>query len=209
MPKVKICGLISEADAAIINENQVEYGGIVVFYPKSKRNCSMEKAGRILRALDPAIKRVAVTVSPGRAEVEEIAGAGFNLIQIHGQLKSEVLEYLCSDSKGAAVDIIRAHNIKNDSMEGMEEHQRIIGYLADGRRSGSGEVFDWTLLSRFQRKGRLLILAGGLNSGNVEAGLLAVRPDIVDVSTGVESASGNGKDAAKVKEFVRKVRGYE
>jgi phosphoribosylanthranilate isomerase len=50
-----------------------------------------------------------------------------------------------------------------------------------------------------------LILAGGLNPGNVAAAIEAVRPFGVDVSTGVEARPGV-KSPAEIENFVRAVR---
>ena len=52
--KIKVCGLICEEDASYINENDIDYAGVVMFYPKSKRNVTMEKAKSIINAVDKA-----------------------------------------------------------------------------------------------------------------------------------------------------------
>jgi anthranilate synthase/indole-3-glycerol phosphate synthase/phosphoribosylanthranilate isomerase len=52
-----------------------------------------------------------------------------------------------------------------------------------------------------------IILAGGLNPENVVEAVGRVRPWCIDVSGGVETEDGAGKDAAKVREFVMRVRG--
>ncbi|MEO8586492.1 MAG: hypothetical protein ABI584_10055 [Acidobacteriota bacterium] len=73
-----------------------------------------------------------------------------------------------------------------------------------GVRGGTGKTFDWTLLSAVDRS-RPVILAGGLKPENVADAVRRVRPDVVDVASGVESAPGI-KDRAKVAAFVREVR---
>ena len=65
--KIKICGLTSPAEARYLNENHVDFAGMVLFFPKSKRNISIEQAKDIMAALDASIKRVAVVVSPSMA----------------------------------------------------------------------------------------------------------------------------------------------
>ena len=74
-----------------------------------------------------------------------------------------------------------------------------------GVSGGTGKTFDWTLLDAVDRS-RPVILAGGLNPGNVADAVRRVKPDVVDVASGVESAPGI-KDRAKIAAFVREVRG--
>ena len=88
----------------------------------------------------------------------------------------------------------------------LDRHANIAGYVLDGKIPGNGETFDWTLLKQFDKQDKMLMLAGGLNAENVEKAILEVQPDIVDVSSGVENVNIMGKDPAKIKEFVDKVR---
>ena len=67
--KVKICGLTSPAEARFLNENHVDFAGMVLFFPKSKRNISIEQAREIMVALDASIKRIAVVVSPSIEQI--------------------------------------------------------------------------------------------------------------------------------------------
>ena len=88
--KIKICGLICERDASYINDNDIDYAGVVLFYPKSKRNVTIDKAKSIIESIDKA-KTVAVVVSPSVEQVIEIENAGFDYIQIHGELSEDIL----------------------------------------------------------------------------------------------------------------------
>ena len=74
-----------------------------------------------------------------------------------------------------------------------------------GVSGGTGKTFDWNLLSAVDRS-RPVILAGGLKPENVADAVRRVKPDIVDVASGVESEPGI-KDRAKIAAFVREVRG--
>lgn len=200
IPKIKICGLISVEDAQILNRNQVEYAGIVLFYPKSKRNNEMNQAKRILAALDPEVKKVAVTVSPSMEQVREIEAAGFDILQVHGTLFDEVLD-------GTRLDIFRAFHVDGEKIDQPDSNSdKVIGYVFDGKIPGQGEVFDWSNIRFFDRKQKLLMLAGGLNNQNVQDGIAYISPDIVDVSTGVEKKDGTGKDEEKVRIFVEMAR---
>jgi len=84
--KIKICGLTSPAEARYLNENHVDFAGMVLFFPKSKRNISIEQAKDIMAALDASIKRVAVVVSPSIEQIRQIEAAGFDYVQIHGEI---------------------------------------------------------------------------------------------------------------------------
>ena len=199
-PYIKICGLRTEKDAAHLNKNQVDFAGFILFYPKSKRFVTIEQAVSIKKILNPEIKTVAVTVSPTLSQLKEIEIAGFDYIQIHGTLEKVVLEE-------AQIPIFRAFNISDGTEYGkLDRHANIAGYVLDGKIPGNGETFDWTLLKQFDKQDKMLMLAGGLNAENVEKAILEVQPDIVDVSSGVENVNIMGKDPAKIKEFVDKVR---
>ena len=67
--KIKICGLTKEKEADYLNQIHADFAGMVVFFPKSKRNISLDQAKKIKSALLPEIKTVAVTVSPTLAQI--------------------------------------------------------------------------------------------------------------------------------------------
>lgn len=86
VPQIKICGLRTLEDAHLINEEKIEYAGVVIFYPKSKRNNTKETAKIIIDTLDKSVNKVAVCVSPTKGEIKIIEELGFDYIQIHGEL---------------------------------------------------------------------------------------------------------------------------
>ena len=82
------------------------------------------------------------------------------------------------------------------------EHLHAAGFVLDGhppgQQGGQGRAFDWSRVP--QELGRPIILAGGLNAGNVADAIGAVHPWAVDLASGVESAPGI-KDAGKLRAF--------
>ena len=76
----------------------------------------------------------------------------------------------------------------------------------DAHEPGSGKTFDWTMLENLPRDDKLFMLAGGLNPETVVKAVKAVKPDGVDVSSGVENSNYNGKDFEKVKKFIISAR---
>lgn len=198
--KVKICGLTSAEDAKNVAESGAELAGMVVFFPKSKRNITLECAAEIMSALPEGVKKCAVTVSPTAEQVRLLNGAGFDLIQVHGRLSDEAYH-------AAELPILKAFNVTDiGELESLRQHEKICGYVFDAAEYGSGKSFDWQLLDDIPRDGRMFILAGGLDPENVAGAVRRVRPDCVDVSTGVEKSSGRGKDRDKIFAFVNNAR---
>ena len=105
--KVKICGITTETEIGYLNESEADYAGFV-FWEKSKRYITLQKAKKLKDKLINHIKTVAVMVSPEIEFVKEIENAGFDILQIHGELKPEVLNK-------AVKPIWYAQNIKNSS----------------------------------------------------------------------------------------------
>lgn len=199
--KIKICGLTSPAEARYLNENHVDFAGMVLFFPKSKRNISIKQAMEIMAALDASIKRVAVVISPSIEQIRQIEAAGFDYIQIHGEIP---------ETKAAiAIPILKAFNVSDmNSYEKYHNDSRIAGYVFDAIEPGSGKTFDWRLVDNIPRDEKLLLLAGGLNPDNVRMAIEAVHPDGVDVSSGVENDDGAGKNPEKIRAFATAVKSH-
>jgi phosphoribosylanthranilate isomerase len=203
--KIKICGLTSPAEARYLNENHVDFAGMVLFFPKSKRNISIEQSKEIMAALDASIKRVAVVVSPSIEQVRQIEAAGFDYVQIHGEIPETETD--TEADAAIAIPILKAFNVSDmGSYEKYHNDSRIAGYVFDAIEPGSGKTFDWKLVDNIPRDEKLLLLAGGLNPDNVRMAIEAVHPDGVDVSSGVENDDGAGKNPDKIHDFVAAVK---
>lgn len=199
--KIKICGLTSPAEARYLNENHVNFAGMVLFFPKSKRNISIEQAREIMATLDASIKRVAVVVSPSIEQIRQIEAAGFDYVQIHGEIPEA--------EAAIAIPILKAFNVSDmGSYEKYHNDSRIAGYVFDAIEPGSGKTFDWRLVDNIPRDEKLLLLAGGLNPDNVRMAIEAVHPDGVDVSSGVENDDGVGKNPEKIRAFATAVKSH-
>ncbi len=191
--KIKICGITSEKEADYLNDNKVDFAGFV-FYEKSKRNITIDKARLIMDGLNSSIKKVAVMVSPTLDEVLKKEKAGFDIIQIHGELKESILDE-------ADKEVWCAINLSDEEYEEKirwlnklkpNQYAKITGIVIDSKNFGSGETFDWQRkkdkLKEKVFKDKTFILAGGLNSDNVSEAISILNPDIVDVSSGVEAS---------------------
>ncbi|HNP37912.1 MAG TPA: phosphoribosylanthranilate isomerase, partial [Woeseiaceae bacterium] len=80
-------------------------------------------------------------------------------------------------------------------------------FLYEGAISGKGQTVDWERAATIAGQGNM-ILAGGLDAGNVAAAVRIVRPFGVDVSSAVESAPGV-KNPDLIRKFVTAARAAE
>lgn len=201
--KIKICGLTHIEEAEYLNFNQVDLAGMVLFFPKSKRNITIDKAKEIMHHLHNSIKTVAVVVAPTIEQIREIENAGFDYIQIHGELSENLL-------KKINLPVLKAFNVTDiKKLSCYEKESKIKGYVFDAEMPGSGKAFDWNMLKDIPRGEKLFILAGGLDPNNVREAVLQVKPDCLDVSSGVEfnlDSGKTGKDPKKIASFVRNAR---
>lgn len=203
--KIKICGITAETEIDVLVECQVDFAGFVIFFEKSKRNLTTERARELVTYLhaNSEIKAVAVVVSPTADEVKQIEKVGFDFIQIHKAVSKEAVD-------AVTIPMIRAIAVGDDGIVLDEAADKAVALLFDAKEPGSGSAFDWNALADFNRGDKKLFLAGGIHAGNVHQGIMAVRPDVVDISSGVEyNKERIGKDPEKIREFVRKVREYE
>ncbi len=210
--KIKICGITSENESDYLNDNKVDFAGFV-FYEKSKRNITIDKARLIMNRLDSNIKKVAVMVSPTLEEVIDKEDAGFDVIQIHGELKESILDK-------TRKEVWCAINLSDEEYEEKirwlnklkpNQYAKITGIVIDSKNFGSGETFDWRRnmdkLKEKVFKDKTFILAGGLNSDNVSEAISILNPDIVDVSSGVEASVDKvGKEKRLIDDFVFAVK---
>jgi indole-3-glycerol phosphate synthase/phosphoribosylanthranilate isomerase len=200
---VKVCGLTTVEDALAVARLGVDAIGLV-FWPGSPRWVDRDKAREIAQALPPFVLRVGVFVDAALDVVARTAEeVGLDVLQLHGQEEPEALDRLPRR-------VLKAVRVGDGFMpeEALRYEGRAAGILLDTRSEspgGSGRPFDWSLARRVRERASFLALAGGLTPENVHVALAAVRPDVVDVSSGVESSPGR-KDPAKVSAFVEAVR---
>ncbi len=200
MTKIKLCGLSRPSDIEIVNALMPEYIGFV-FFEKSSRYITPQKANVLRRMLDPEIFSVGVFVNQEPEFIAELFHEGIiNFAQLHGNEDEFYIERL---RVLANIPIIQAFKIKseNDVLKALKSEAEFILFDAG---NGSGEILDWQLLSEIKIS-RPYFLAGGLNPENVIDAIKLLNPFGVDVSSGIESTPGI-KDARKINAFVENVR---
>jgi phosphoribosylanthranilate isomerase len=202
MTQVKICGLTRPQDV----ESACALGASFVgfnFAAVSPRRVSVERARDLARATSPGVARVGVFVRESRKEIEDaIDAAQLDCVQIHRRLAAEDLEWMRRPV--IAVQRVSSRGIEASPARLLEKCRAVLLDTSAERPGGTGIPFDWDLLAG-QEWPVPLILAGGLNAGNVGAAIARVRPSAVDVASGVESGPGI-KDERRMKEFFEAVR---
>jgi indole-3-glycerol phosphate synthase/phosphoribosylanthranilate isomerase len=200
---VKVCGITSVDDALVAARAGADAVGLV-FWPGSPRRVDIETARRISAALPPFVLRVGVFVDAPREELARTSEAvGLDVLQLHGHEPPEALA-------GLPRRVVKAVHVGPGFVadSALRYGRAADGILLDTRipgdkapPGGTGVAFDWSLAREVREKVSFLMLAGGLTPENVARAVTAVRPDAVDVSSGVESAPGR-KDPAKVRAFL-------
>ena len=197
MTVIKMCGMTTEEDIRAVNMLLPEYIGFV-FYAKSKRSITSEKAALLKKRLHSGIKAVGVFVNEEPRRVAGLLNNGIiDMAQLHGTEGEEYIQCLKSLTSGR---IIKAFKVDEDFDPDAAERSPADHILLDSG-AGSGDVFDWSLISGIRRP---YFLAGGLDQDNVADAIEAVRPYAVDVSSGIET--DGHKDKRRMTAFTAAVR---
>jgi phosphoribosylanthranilate isomerase len=202
MTRVKICGLTRPQDVDLACTLGASFVGFN-FAAVSPRRVSLQTARDLARVTGPGVARVGVFVREGRKEIEDAIDAGaLDLVQIHRRLSAEDLEW--ARRPVIAVERVSSRGIEAAREGLLQKCRAVLLDTSSDRPGGTGIPFDWDVLA-----GKTwpvpLILAGGLDAGNVGGAIARVRPSAVDVASGVESSPGI-KDERRMKEFFEAVR---
>ncbi len=206
--EVKICGLTTPEtlDAAI--KGGASHVGLM-FYPPSARAVSFDKAAELSARVPEHVKKVGVFVEPCNALLDQaVAAAGLDVLQLHQTAPNRAaairerygLETWAALGVKTAADLVPARGFVGAVDRLMYDAKAPAGAVPGGQ----GVRFDWSLLSGFAHP-LPWVLAGGLDVGNVATALRATGAELVDVSSGVESAPGV-KDVDKIAAFLQAAR---
>ncbi len=203
--RVKICGITRPEDGAMAASLGADAIGLV-FHRPSPRCVDAATAQQIVAALPPFIATVGLFMNAEPAAVHAVLSqVPVQLLQFHGDEEAAYcaafgLPYLKAVPMGADGDV-RDYEQRFADAAGL-----LLDSHGGNKMGGSGQGFDWAKIPTERHKP--LILAGGLNPSNVAAAIRQVRPQAVDVSSGVETAKGI-KDAELMRAFFRGVNDCE
>ncbi len=198
--EIKICGLRSIADIEIINRYAVHYAGFI--FAQSPRRVTADEARGMRHALRRDIKAVGVFTHMPIEEVNKIAAeVNLDIIQLHSEESNE-------DCKKAICPVWKMIPSRGrKSADGIKEFPDAAGFLFDTYRKGvpggTGETFSWNMVKGIPEK-HFTILAGGLGPENVLQAYEAVKPQVLDINSGVET--NMRKDENKIRDLMRRIR---
>lgn len=199
--RVKICGITRPEDARSAVEHGCDAIGLV-FYAPSPRFVQPETASRIAAELPPFVDAVGLFVDAAPEHVRDVLSrVRLDILQFHGD---ETPEY-CRQFGVPYLKAVRVRpdtNLLQYAAAYVEAKALLLDAYMPGTPGGTGTTFDWTLIP--QGLPMPVILAGGLDAGNVSEAIRQSRPYAVDVSGGVERQKGI-KDADKIAAFMRGV----
>lgn len=201
--RIKICGMTEAVRVREAVAAGVDALGFI-FAPGSPRRLEPQQARELIASLPPFVDAVGVFVNEEAAVIGELVDyCGLTMVQLHGDEEPD----FC---RAMPVRVLKAIRVGAHSRA--EELSPYRGCVAgfvldtyrDGRAGGTGEAFDWCLVSQLAPPAPV-ILAGGLTPTNVAAAIEVVRPFAVDFNSGLESAPGR-KDSALMRQAVAVVR---
>jgi phosphoribosylanthranilate isomerase len=209
--EIKFCGMTRGEDVAQAAGLGAAYVGAI--FAGGPRHQTVDGAQRVFAAAVPPPHRVAVVAEQTPIEIAGMVNAlRLHAVQLHAnpsiaridQVRSAtgariwaVLQIPGDELPSNAADIARAA----DAI--------VLDARVPGGLGGSGVTLPWTQLARSLAKIRgqcQIVLAGGLRHENVASAIAAIEPDVVDVSSGVESAPGI-KDHSRMRAFLDAVAG--
>ncbi|QUH25300.1 phosphoribosylanthranilate isomerase [Serpentinicella alkaliphila] len=199
VPKIKLCGIRTLEEINIINNFPIDYVGFV--FAPSKRQISTNHFASLKDSLRKDIKTVGVFVNESISTINYIVDKyGLDLVQLHGNETEDYCRCIIAPLwKSISVKSMESVNVLNS-------YKSPIGFLLDTysptSRGGTGETFNWNLVKGISNTHNI-ILAGGLNEHNVCSAIKTVKPQVIDVSSGIEK--DNTKNQQLIDKFIGRV----
>lgn len=201
--KLKVCGMKYPANIEDVAMLKPDYLGFI-FYKSSKRYID-DLSPDFVKGIKN-IKKVGVFVNEEFTNIQKaVTDYDLNLIQLHGNENPAFVERV----KKLGIEVIKAFGISQKfDWEQLISYENLVDYYLFDTKSedygGSGESFDWSLLSKYVLNVPFF-LSGGLSAENIEKAkeLTDARLHAIDVNSKFESSAGF-KDVQLLKSILKK-----
>lgn len=198
--KIKICGITNLADALLCESFGADAIGFI-FYAGSKRHIMSDEAQKISEQLNPFTIKVGVFVDESPVLINQIVkDVGLNMVQLHGGETPGEISLI-------DVPVIKAFRVTDNFDFNILTHYKNTFLLLDSydkeELGGTGRAFNWQVIPQHLKS--KIILAGGINSENIDYIYHNIKPQAIDVSSSLESYPGK-KDKQKVIQFFNKIK---
>lgn len=204
--KIKICGMKYPENIQAVAALKPDMMGFI-FYPKSPRYAEPldEKA---LQTLPKRIMKIGVFVNASLDEILTVVKKySLNGVQLHGTEREEV----CYTLKSVGLLVLKAFAISEAAdFKAAEEYEGSCDFFLFDTKTpahgGSGQKFDWSVLSAYDGDTRFL-LSGGISVDDAEVIRQINHPLLagVDLNSKFEMSPGL-KDVEMLKEFLKELR---
>ena len=207
MSEVKLCGMTRPDDVAAAVALGAGFVGVI--FAGGPRLQTTEQA---IATLEPArghVRTVGVFGTASAGSIASIARAvHVDVVQLHGDPSPADVDAVRRHFAGEvwAVHRVRGSTLGPEAAPLFSAADAVVlDAHVDGALGGTGTALPWAAiaadLQRIPSRNARFVLAGGLRPGNVAEAVSLLAPDIVDVSSGVESAPGR-KDHDQMRAFV-------
>jgi len=217
---IKICGITNSEDAQSAVNAGADFIGIIVEIEESPRAVGIEAAQRVISTSTAAVVLVLEKKQP---DVIQIANdLNPYAVQLIGKTDFTAIEHLRAHITCRIWKTLQIPQRENDEVSRAEINSQIESYRAAGvdvivldtlvrhrgsiKKGGTGQTCDWGMAHQLVAGAPLpIFLAGGITPLNVREAIMAVRPQGIDVSSGVELRPGK-KDPGKILQLIQTVR---
>jgi phosphoribosylanthranilate isomerase len=192
-------------DAALAAEIGATYVGVV--FADGPRRVTPAQARHILDSAGPKVKRAGVFGTNSPDEIARVSEeARLDVVQLHADPTTADVRAVRKRFSGevwAAIRISGSHIPPDAEMLFDTADAVVLDARSEKRLGGTGKALPWNDLAvdlARDRGSSAVVLAGGLKPDNVGSAIRTLAPDIVDVSSGIESSPGV-KDPWLMREF--------
>lgn len=197
----KICGISDRAGLEAAITGGAAYTGFV-FFEQSRNAINPIAARDLMLHIPEHVIKTGLFVDASDDDLRMVlAMTSLDLLQLHGnETPRRVAEIKALTDK----PVMKALRLKTvDQFEAIADYESVVDrFLFDSRigNEASGGPLDWALF-KGRTFGRPWMLAGGLNAHNLAEAVTTSGATAVDVSSGVEDASGH-KSPEKIRAFL-------